>query len=131
MFSLEHLKANEHKKIIEYVSKFISTPNIIDKYGKTPLHYAVFVNDITLANYLLGYGANPNIQDNYGNTPLNELILHTNPNLLKLLLKYKVNPYIKDKTGLSFINYIFLLDKKIYLDVIYFSNSNSNRTSKN
>lgn len=44
--------------------------NLIDKFGQTPLHYAVINNDIDAIQCLLSHGADPNIVSAYNGTPL-------------------------------------------------------------
>ena len=42
------------------VAKFLNAP---DKYGKSPLHYAAFTNNIKLVQYLCSQGGNLFIRD--------------------------------------------------------------------
>ena len=57
--------------IVKLLLEHGANPNIQEnKYGYTPLHYAVKKCHVDVARVLLDYGADPTIRDNEGRTPL-------------------------------------------------------------
>jgi len=81
-------------------------PNIKDKFGKTPLHYAVYNYDIFIVNELMKHGANVNNQDINGHTPLTDAIIDiddqrdtNNYCIIMTLLENGANPHLKDNDG--------------------------------
>ena len=57
--------------IVKLLLEHGANPNIQEnKYGYTPLHYAVKNYRVGVARVLLDYGADPTIRDNEGRTPL-------------------------------------------------------------
>ncbi|CAO3627742.1 unnamed protein product [Cunninghamella echinulata] len=55
---------------------FMDWLNIVDEKGKTPLHYAVQMNQCQAVHYLLYHGASSVIKDQLGHTPLTLALLH-------------------------------------------------------
>jgi ankyrin len=55
--------------------------------GTTPLHWAVYNNDVALVERLLAAGANPNARNDYNSTPLVEAAVVGNPEVIRKLLK--------------------------------------------
>jgi ankyrin len=55
--------------------------------GTTPLHWAVYNNDVALVERLLAAGANPNARNDYNSTPLVEAAVVGNPDVIRKLLK--------------------------------------------
>jgi len=76
-----------------------------NKFGDTPLFFAIYQNDSKLVKILLKYGANPNVIDRNGlYTPLSEAISSNNMEIVKLLLKHGANvnyQYKKCETALT------------------------------
>lgn len=70
-----------------------------DEEGNTPLHDAVFAQDLDLVISLLNQGANPNIQNFEEDTPLHVAIFVMNHEITLQLLKSGANPNIKDIQG--------------------------------
>ena len=81
-------------------------------YGETALLKVTGkkVNDVTLAEILLGNGAKVNAQDTQGNTPLYHAIMNKNEKMTKLLLNNGADMYITNKRGDSPAR--FILSKK-------------------
>ena len=46
-------------------------PNVRDKYGDAPLHYALREDAVLIVKILLKGGADANLKDRRGRTPLN------------------------------------------------------------
>src|SRR5687767_14482565 len=59
----------------------------IDVDGTTPLHWAVYRNDVTEVKRLLAAGANVNASNDYGSTPLAEAAVTGNVEVISRLLK--------------------------------------------
>jgi len=57
--------------------------NIQDRFGNTPLYYAVYFSAQDLISLLLKHGANPLIKNNEDVTPLD---IAENPNIRHMLL---------------------------------------------
>jgi len=55
--------------------------------GTTPLHWAVYHNDVQAVDQLLAAGANVNAKNDYGSTPLSEAAVVGNVVVIKKLLK--------------------------------------------
>ncbi|MEO8314926.1 MAG: ankyrin repeat domain-containing protein [Pseudomonadota bacterium] len=55
--------------------------------GTTPLHWAIYNNDVAAIDRLLGSGANVNARNDYGSTPLSEAAVVGNVEVIGKLLK--------------------------------------------
>jgi hypothetical protein len=73
--------------------------NVRDKgnYGITPLHAAVEVGNIEIAQFLLDRGAKVNARDSQKRTPLMMMDYSAEPELLELLLRYGAKTNLVDK----------------------------------
>lgn len=61
--------------------------NIKDSVGKTPLHWAVIRNSLSISSFLMSFGADPNVKD-YSNRSAKDLALQLDfPKLYQLLLR--------------------------------------------
>jgi len=95
-------------QIIEMFLKDGANPNIIVD-DVSPLHKAVYSENIKLVEMLLDNGANPNINPNiegetWNRTPLNHAFETLNIPIIKLLLERGANPNDNDdETNLSWI----------------------------
>ena len=49
-----------------------SPVNVRDNEGRTPLHLALYIGDVSLAEFLVANGADVNARNDYGDTPLHE-----------------------------------------------------------
>ena len=67
--------------------------------GDTPLIFAVFYENVPIAELLLKKGANANGQGLYGRTALLEALDMLEPELTQLLLAHKANPNLADNRG--------------------------------
>lgn len=82
------------KEIIKILLEHGENPNEIDndRFGSTPLHYAVTYGKITpemrvnIMKLLIEYGADINIQDGQGNTSLHIAMQYINFNIAKYLI---------------------------------------------
>ncbi|NP_001178941.1 ankyrin repeat domain-containing protein 7 [Rattus norvegicus] len=72
-------------------------PNLGDIYGNTALHYAVYGQNISLANKLLDYKANLEAKNKDGYTPLLLAVAENNENMVKFLLKKGADVNASDK----------------------------------
>jgi ankyrin repeat protein len=55
----------------------------------TPLSYAVWGNQLMIAQLLLHHGANANAWDDFGFTPVHDAAMYGHLDILKLLIEYK------------------------------------------
>ena len=72
--------------------------------GMTPLHQAVKVNNLSMVNLLLDYGANPNVKTEYQagqETPLMIAAVNNYYEIGKLLLDYGADPTQRNSQGLT------------------------------
>ena len=78
-------------------------PNIKDRRGWTPLHYAVKAGHYDIVWLLLDYGANPNTPAGgwLGPTPLHMAVRNQNYDMAKLLLNAGAKPDARDGWGRS------------------------------
>jgi uncharacterized protein len=83
---LEAAKANDSAGALELV-KDKADVNAAESDGTTPLHYAVYHNDVALIEALLKAHAKPSVVSKYGSTPLLEAAIWGNPLVIDKLLK--------------------------------------------
>jgi ankyrin repeat protein len=75
--------------------------NAADKYGWTPLHYAIDKGNIEIAKFLISKGAQVNVPDAKGTTPLHCAVEIARRELVILLLDNGADITAKDKQGRS------------------------------
>lgn len=72
------------KRLIE--SKNGCDPNLLDKYNRSPLYYAVLKQNIQIVEYLLSHIKNPNDRDQKNTSPLALAVSKNNVTIIKMLL---------------------------------------------
>ena len=83
---IDATKANDSAGALELV-KNKADVNAAESDGTTPLHYAVYHDDVPLVESLLKAGAKPSVANKYGSTPLLEAAVRGNPVVIEKLLK--------------------------------------------
>ena len=83
---IEAAKANDSAGALELV-KNKADVNATESDGTTPLHYAVYHDDVVLVESLLKAGAKPSVANKYGSTPLLEAAVRGDPIVIEKLLK--------------------------------------------
>lgn len=83
---IDAAKANDSAGALELV-KNKADVNATESDGTTPLHYAVYNDDVALVESLLKAGAKPSVANKYGSTPLLEAAVRGNPVVIEKLLK--------------------------------------------
>ena len=86
--SLEGSRPGSSLEFILLLANAGANMNPIDKFGKTPLHYAAIGNRGNVVVRLLNLGANPNIFDNSHHSPL-ALALQAEVQFGKLCFRYQ------------------------------------------
>jgi len=69
-----------------WLLEFGGDPNVRDRHGRTPLHYAIMLDGHL--RLLLDHGADPNARDKDGKTPLHYAVTRRDRYGVKLLLEY-------------------------------------------
>jgi ankyrin repeat protein len=69
-----------------WLLEFGGDPNVRDRHGRTPLHYAIMLDGPR--GLLLDHGADPNARDKDGKTPLHYAVARRDWYGVKLLLEY-------------------------------------------
>ena len=85
--------------------------------GMTPLHFAVQVQNKTMIETLLQYGADPNIQENEDigfNTPLHRAAENNMLDVMDLFLQCGGDPSIQNKNGFTCLH---IAARNGYLDM--------------
>jgi len=75
--------------------------NVVDKYRRTPLHYAALVNNAAAAAVLLDLGGRLDARDSNGMSPLHEAIRGGNTETAELLLSRGADTRLRDAFGQS------------------------------
>ena len=88
---VEAAKANDSAGALALV-KDKADVNATESDGTTPLHYAVYHDDVALVESLLKAGAKASVTNSYGSTPLSEAAVRGNPRVIEMLLKAKADP---------------------------------------
>lgn len=88
-------------KAIERLVKEEANIDETDDSGKTPLIYAVIMNQKESVSALLKAGADVNTQSDTGNTALHEAVLQGNIKFASLLLEKGANTALRNKEGKS------------------------------
>lgn len=83
---IDAAKANDSAGALALV-KDKADVNAAESDGTTPLHYAVFHDDVALVESLLKAGAKASAANKYGSTPLLEAAVRGNPVVIEKLLK--------------------------------------------
>jgi ankyrin repeat protein len=76
-----------------------SDVNAAEPNGTTPLHYAVYREDVDLVERLLNAGARVSVTNDFGSTPMSEAAVVANAAILKLLLKAGANANSPNREG--------------------------------
>jgi len=88
--------ANDKDTVIQLLNEPYIDVNVKNKYGSTPLIWAVDKNNPKIIQILLDNGANPNIEDNDGDTALIWAVIYNKPKIVQILLDNGANPNSQD-----------------------------------
>ncbi|KAL7903129.1 ankyrin repeat-containing domain protein [Trichoderma sp. SZMC 28014] len=88
--------------------------NQVDKYGRTPLSYAVWNGNTTIAEMLLKAGALAHLKDELGGTPISYAYLDQNERMINILLQKKNEGDIKNDIN----NLLFSAAEKGHEEVV-------------
>ena len=114
----EAVKSGDKDKALTALNRQADV-NARDKEKKTPLHWAVYNNDILMAEFLLQKDADPNAVTRRRKTPLHEAVLKPSIELTLLLLENGAKPNIKDQEHWTPLHWLAIPQKKRreYLDI--------------
>lgn len=90
-------------KILEMLIDKGHDINFKNGFGETPLHYAVYHENIEAVKLLLQSGA-LFLKNKKGNTPLSQSVYADNLNLVKLLIKYGADIRVRNNDGFSLLH---------------------------
>ena len=100
---LESLKTGNLNS--RYVEKLLKNNkinvNIKDKQGKTPIHYCVERNSVSIFNLLKKYHPKYDLADREGKTPFFSACSYGNLEIIKLLLSVQADPNLPDNNGMT------------------------------
>ena len=103
-----------------------------NQYNQTPLHVAVFSNDIVNVRHILRLGAGINAVDNDGKTPLMYAISSHSMTIVSILLRRGSDISIKDNECDSAIHYaIQVSDMQLIEDLLQINSNTLNDINKN
>ncbi len=91
------IMAGEQTELVRLLSQLQRHVNDGDHEGHTPLHWAVYADDLDSAKSLLKYKADPNIADKYGRTALHEAARVGSNEMLNLLIDSGGDPEAPDE----------------------------------
>lgn len=93
-----------------------------DKYGNTPLHYAVFYNNKKSIRELLDFNVDINAQNQFGWTPLLISVFKSHQDVMMYLIHKGANLYLQDTKGRT----VFDVANQHQLELIHTLNSMEN-----
>lgn len=87
-------------ELYQFLQKNGVAVNVVDKYGKTPLHQLAYnTDDITILNFFVEHGVSVNAKDKEGKTPLINAFERNNPAIAQYFLEKGADIHIKDVEG--------------------------------
>ncbi|KAJ3073118.1 hypothetical protein HDU98_002207 [Podochytrium sp. JEL0797] len=113
-------------EIVDFLTGYSQLqPDIVDKFGRTPLHYAALIGASSCTNALLKAGVDLNRHDKDGNTPLQLSLLgeHVDFYLNLGLQGAKVKGHILLANGTTESNFFYALMKG-FMSIGYFIKNN-------
>jgi len=118
---MKDLDRKKKKKIIKYLTKGGKYVNLRgDKYGMTPLSYAVSARDFDLVRYLVKLGADVNARDSFfGYTPLHDAVTSFPPvdmRIVRYLIQKGADVNAKDKAGYTPLHVALIVFSKNWYD---------------
>ena len=74
-------------------------PNMADRNGKTPLHFAAEIGNDRIVDAMLRHGGDPNHADNNGLTALHHAAVAGHSQIMERLLRRGADPSLEDRGG--------------------------------
>jgi len=102
----------ERMELIYFLAKQKANLNAIDLDGETPLHNAVYENNLHIVQLLLELGANPNCQNTVNFTPLHIATANRSTEMVNLLLAYGADSEKVDCKKYTSLQYLVESDYK-------------------
>lgn len=99
---------NNPASCLDILEVLLSAGDDVNKLGegrRTPLHYAIYVDNYNIAKYVLAKGANPNLKDVHGRTSLHYAGIINSKALFDLLLKNGADRNVVDIYKMKPSNY--------------------------
>lgn len=96
-FSVDHASKSKDEGLLEFVIESGAEINTDDCNGRTPLHYASEIGNISVVQKLIQANASLNFQSNKGHTALHIAALHNQSEVIKCLLETQEDDFTKKK----------------------------------
>ena len=100
-FDMIYVKAAKegNEKIIEILAPRFRSPNKIDSFGNTPIHWAASNGHSNIVQILASLTANPNAPGKFGQTPIMVAAKNGHANVINILAPLIENPNASDPDG--------------------------------
>ena len=99
IFSIISSKELNYSEKRTYIRSHFGELNKSDRFGRTPLHYAVARGEQALIRLLLAWGAEINKKDLFGHTPLHEAVMLGKSEIVAILFENNARIDLKSVTG--------------------------------
>ncbi|TQR17791.1 M48 family metallopeptidase [Psychrobacillus soli] len=113
---MEAVSNGEEEKVRDLIADGANLEDF-DSEGTTSLHYAIYGDDLAIAEVLLDAGANPNTADEYTNA-LTAALDMENYEMVSLLYEYGADPKIEDPLGYSALNRLGVYSEEDFLKAL-------------
>ncbi|SMO77697.1 Ankyrin repeat [Balnearium lithotrophicum] len=105
------LRNHDFEKAEELIASGKIPVDIKNKFGQTPLYYAVDANSVDFARFLIKHGAKINAKDYFGFTPLHEAVVRGSYEVAKLLIEKGAKVNERDKYGYTPLHLVCIYNR--------------------
>lgn len=93
--------ANSWNLLQLLIDQYESNLDVVDKFNRTPLHYAAMTGRDKVVNLLISRGSNCNAMDYSLESPMHKAIYNGHRNVIEVLIKHPININAVNKDGLT------------------------------